>query len=182
MLTPTIGNVLPANVLWAADTGCFRNPETFSFVRYLRWLNDHAAEGDAERCLFATAPDVFGDARRTLERSIPTLPLIRDIGYPAAFIAQDGAEELPIPWDDLDALFVGGTDRYKSSEAMFELAREAKRRGKWIHQGRVNTRRRFRIMEAAGFDSADGTFLRYGPDTLRPRLERWPAASDGLGL
>ena len=59
------------------------------------------------RCLFATAPDVVGDAQATLRRAY-MLGWIRYAGLPAALVAQDGLEHLAIPWDDFDALFLGG--------------------------------------------------------------------------
>jgi hypothetical protein len=45
------------------------------------------------------------------------------------------------------------------------LGAETKRRGKWLHMGRVNSARRFAIAELMGCDSVDGTYLTYGPDT-----------------
>jgi hypothetical protein len=37
--------------------------------------------------------------------------------------------------------------------------RDARRRGKWVHMGRVNGLRRLRIALDFGVDSVDGTFL-----------------------
>lgn len=39
--------------------------------------------------------------------------------------------------------------------------------------GRVNSRTRLGIAEWFGCDSADGTYLAYGPDKNLPRLLRW---------
>jgi hypothetical protein len=177
MIIPRMGQRPPRGQLWAADTGCFRRPETFVFPAYLSWLNELAADDYAETCLFATAPDRVGDAAATLQHSIPTLPYIREVGYPAALVAQDGLETMTVPWDDFDALFIGGTNAWRRSEAVPALAAQAHEQGKWLHMGRVNGMRGIRYAESIGCDSVDGTFLRFGPDTNRPRLDGWMAES-----
>jgi hypothetical protein len=171
MRTPMIGNLLPSDRIWAADTGCFLQPDKHDDDKYISWLEKNAHAAD--RCLFATAPDVVGDAVATLARSLPMLGRIRAAGYRAALVAQDGIENTAIPWDEFDALFVGGTTEWKLSERSFELMAEAKRRGKWVHVGRVNSLKRLRRMEHAGADSADGTFVAFGPDVTIPRLKAW---------
>lgn len=170
MVTPEMGNAVDLTAsTWAADNGCFTHPERFDLERYLGWL----AARPPHTCLFATAPDVVGDAKATLERSAPVLPRLRALGYRAALVAQDGLEALPVPWDSFDVLFIGGSTAWKLSDAALELVREAKRRGKWVHVGRVNSYRRLRLFTDAGADSADGTFLAFGPSANLPRLEAW---------
>jgi hypothetical protein len=171
MHTPMMGNRVELGTVWAADTGCFGAPEKHTDDGYLRWLAARAAH--AGRCLFATAPDVVGDAAATLERSAPMLPRVRGAGFRAALVAQDGLESLDVPWDAFDALFVGGTTGWKLSEAAYRLVAEAKRRGKWAHMGRVNSWPRLRAAALSGYDSADGTFLAFGPDKNLPRLAGW---------
>lgn len=158
-------------VTWAADNACFANPQGFDLGRYLDWLRSMA--GWLETCLFATAPDVVGDAAATMARSTPTLPLIRAAGYRAAMVAQDGLEALPIAWDTFDALFIGGSTRWKLSQAAHGIAKEARARGKWTHMGRVNSYSRLRIAHDHACQSADGTFLRMAPDQNAPRMLRW---------
>lgn len=170
MLTPMMGNAIPA-APFAVDTGCFAAPEKFSTAGYIAWLWQRRRH--APRCLFASGPDVVGDAAATWERSAPVLPLIREMGYPAALVAQDGIQDGPIDWDAFDALFVGGTTAWKLSEATYALVREAKARGKWCHQGRVNSLRRLRAAALGGYDSADGTYLAFGPDVNLPKMRRW---------
>jgi len=171
MITPRMRQGPPAGQVWAADNGRFASPEEYTDELYLTWLARWAPE--APRCLFATAPDVVGDALATLELSLPMLWVIREQGYPAALVAQDGLEALRVPWADFDALFVGGTTAWKLGEAAHELAAEALRRQKHLHMGRVNSLRRLRIARAMGCHSVDGTFLRWGPDQNRPRLAAW---------
>jgi hypothetical protein len=152
--------------VWAADTGCFNSPEKYTDAGYLAWLGQRVVALD--RCLFATAPDVVGDAW-----SRHMLPRIRSLGYRAALVAQDGIEDIAIDWDAFDVLFVGGTTDWKLSERAIGVMADAKRRGKWVHAGRVNSLRRLRLMQMAGADSADGTFVAIAPRTNIPRMEAW---------
>jgi hypothetical protein len=173
--TPRQGNKRPAGVRWCADNGCFS--DKFDEPAWWAWLVANA--GDAADCSFAVAPDVVGDAVATLERSRPWLAKIRDLGYPVAFVAQDGIEETVIPWDEFDALFVGGSTEFKLGEVALEVILQAKRRGKYVHVGRVNSRKRFLAfaeLEVDGepaVDSVDGTFVTYAPKQNIHRLLSW---------
>lgn len=182
--TPKQGNRLPAGVAWCADNGCFGKGYPGDDV-WLGWLDSYTPE-ERSRCLFATAPDVVGDAAETLTRSAPWLPRIRALGYRAAFVAQDGLEFLSVPWDSFDVLFLGGVRQFhysrraglvatewKTGPHARQLAREAKRRGKWVHMGRANSEKRIRYAEAIGCDSADGTYLAFGPDVNLPNVLAW---------
>jgi hypothetical protein len=156
---------------WGADNGCFAQPHKFTMSGYLAWLRRMLPI--ANRCHFATAPDVVGDAAATWERSRPTLPQLRAAGYRAALVAQNGLEDMDVAWSEFDALFIGGDDAWKLSACAHSLVGEAKRRGKWVHMGRVNSLRRLQIAADFGCDSADGNFLAWGPDQNLPRLLRW---------
>ncbi len=170
MCTPAEGKTPASAAIWAADNGCFGRGYPGD-DKYLAWLRRHAIHAD--RCLFATAPDVMGDAAATLVRSAPFFPLIRELGYPAALVAQDGLQHLTVPWDTFDALFIGGTTEWKLSHHAVALMAEAKRRGKHVHVGRVNSKKRIIWAELCGADSVDGTFLTFGPDINLPRLRDW---------
>lgn len=201
--TPAQGRLRPRDVFWCADNGAFS--DRFDEAKWWKFLERNAY--DAGTCLFATAPDVVGNAAATLARSLPWLPKIRELGYPAALVAQNGIERLEVPWDSFDALFIGGcvecpdhgpapkaprTGRgawqkffcpvcsreifdWKLGPAVRELVTEAKRRGKHVHAGRVNSGRRYRYFRDLGCDSADGTFLIKGAEQNLPRLLRWLA-------
>ena len=167
--TPAQGNVRPDGVTWCADNGCFA--DSFNAEKWWSWLKRHADRAD--NCRFATAPDVVGDAVATLARSLPWLPKIRALGYPVAFVAQDGIGSTDVPWDEFDCLFIGGSTEFKLGAVARRYAVEAKARGKWVHMGRVNSLRRYRYAEAIGCDSVDGTFLVFGPEKNLPRLLGW---------
>lgn len=168
--TPAQGNALPLDVDWCADNGCFGTGYPGD-DGYLAWLARRVDR--VGRCGFATAPDVVGDAAATLARSAPMLPRIRALGYPAALVAQNGLEDLDVPWDTFDVLFIGGDTAWKLGGAAARLVREAKARGKGTHMGRVNSEVRLRYADRIGCDSADGTFLVFGPDKNLPRLLGW---------
>jgi hypothetical protein len=165
MITPRMGQRPFPGQAWAADNGRYASPEDYTDESYLAWL----AKMPAESCLFATAPDVVGDAAATIEMSTPMLSRIRAAGYRVAFVAQDGLELLTPPWSDFDVLFIGGSTEWKLGAHAARLVNEAKLRGKWVHMGRVNSLRRMKYAESIGCDSADGTFLRFRPSG-RPDL------------
>lgn len=172
--TPAQGNTRPPGVTWCADNGCFGKGYPGDRA-WFDWLAGNA--DDAGTCLFATAPDVVGDAVGTLRRSLPWMRAVRALGYPVAFVAQDGLEDLPppwsVPWPEFDVFFIGGSTEWKLGPAARGLVREARARGKRIHMGRVNSLRRFRYAEAIGCDSVDGTYLTFGPRTNLPKLLSW---------
>ena len=157
-------------VTWAADTGIF-GTVPFSLDRYLYKLEKWSS--CLEACAFATAPDVVADWPGTLQKSLPVIPAIKQLGYPVALVLQDGATSQTVPWHLLDAVFVGGTTRWKLSEAAYRLVAEANERNLWTHMGRVNSLRRLHAAVAAGYNSADGTYVAYGPDTNSQHLLAW---------
>jgi hypothetical protein len=188
IISPAQGNRLPAGSLFCVDNNCgpgkTGGPGTGypGDENYLGFLQDLAAAGhpdpcdpDRDMCMFAAAPDVLGDAGATLKRSQHMLEWIRYAGFRAALVAQDGLECLPVPFDDFDALFLGGSTSWKLGPAARGLAAAARRRGKWVHMGRVNSLRRLRYAARIGCHSADGTYLAFGPDTNLPRLLGWLA-------
>lgn len=153
--------------LWAADNGCFA--AKWDEHAWLRWLDvDHPRAG----CLFAVVPDVVADHEGTVERFHQHRASVTERRYPVAFVAQDGATPDNIPWADLDCLFIGGTTEWKMSPAAFSAADAARERGRWVHVGRVNSRSRYRAW-ADHADSADGTFLAFGPSKNAPKVAGW---------
>lgn len=173
--TPAQRRSRPPGLIWCADNGCFGKGYPGD-AKWFAWLESHAHE--AATCLFATAPDIVGDAAGTLARSAPFLPRIRALGYPAALVAQDGLESLQVPWDDFDVLFIGGSTEWKLGAAARVLTAEAKARGKWVHMGRVNSGKRYRYAHSIGCDSVDGTYLTFGPNKNLPKLLAWAAGME----
>lgn len=168
--TPAAGNRVLPGTEWIADNAVFAGKYPGD-AAYLAWLTGRVHL--AADCRFVVAPDVVGDAVATLALSAPMLPRIRALGFPVALVAQDGLEDLDVPWDDFDCLFIGGSTAWKLGAAARALIAEAHRRGKWVHMGRVNSRRRIQYAHHIGCDSVDGTFLAFGPDLRLPELCDW---------
>jgi hypothetical protein len=166
MTTPFIRNRLPEDRVFATDTGCFNQPQKHDDEKYLGWL----ADLPLDRCLFATAPDRFGDGVETLRVALPVLPRIRAVGVRAALVLQPGLEN--VPWSEVDAVFLGGPDWWQQSERAHALVGAARARGLWCHRGRVNSESRV-MGSIAMFDSVDGTFAAFGPDVNIPKMQRW---------
>lgn len=172
MTTPAQGNRIPDGAEYACDNGKFGKGWPGA-AAWFAWLTRTVTRYGADRCLWAVAPDVPFDAAGTLAESLPWLARIRELGIPAAFAAQDGCDLLGLPWDQLDVLFIAGSTEWKTGPVAEQLAREAKERGKAVHMGRVNSRLRLGIAEWFGCDTADGTYLAFGPDKNLPRLTGW---------
>lgn len=135
---------------WGIDNGAFAGFEEQAFMSLLKREWHHR-----EKCLFVTVPDVVASARRTLEvfeRWVKPLQ-----GWKLALACQDGQEHLPMPWDDIAAIFIGGSTKWKVSEHAAHIVRAAKLLGKHVHVGRVNDPDRWRHFEKLGADTADGT-------------------------
>lgn len=141
---------------WAADNDAFSKWDADKYRRMLDAIQPIPG------CLFVTAPDVVGDAAATLSQFHEWKPTLQAVGQPVALVSQDGLDDPP--WDEFDALFVGGTSQWKLGEPSAELVREAKRRGKWVHMGRVNSFRRVTYAKALGCDSIDGTQFSWWKD------------------
>ena len=164
-----------AGIPWAADNDAFGG---FGDEEEARWHEMLERIRGVPGCLFAAAPDVVGDALRTTYLYEEYAPLILRYGLPCAYVAQEGLADLGgPPWGSLDALFIGGaTDEFKLWEYVEGLVAEARRRGKHVHMGRVNSARRFRYAKSIGCDSVDGTqFSQWRATYLRDGLA-WAAA------
>lgn len=175
MLTPTLGAykwaLLERVKAFGCDNGCYSRGEEFDLDRYLAWLS--TLTWAREKCLFATGPDVMGNALATWERSREVLPRIRDLGLPAALVAQDGIERMTIEWDVFDVLFLGGSTEFKLHPDRERLVSQAKARGKWVHMGRVNSLQRLRLAHDWGCDSADGNAIGFCPTQNLPKVLNW---------
>ena len=135
---------------FAIDNGAFSHFDRRAFESLLE-----RSKPDRDRCLFVTVPDVVGSARRTLEcwehwhLELPAWPL--------AFVAQDGCEDITIPWEHMAAVFIGGTTDFKMSVAAAQIIKAAQIIGCHTHVGRVNTPDRWLHFERLGVDTCDGS-------------------------
>jgi hypothetical protein len=155
LLTP-LSNFALGDGPFAIDNGGFTRFDAGAFRRLLT-----KCRNAVERCLFVAVPDVVGSARRTLETFDIWNPLLD--AWPRALVAQDGLEDLPIPWQHISSVFIGGTTTWKESQAACAIIKAAQIAGKHVHVGRVNTIRRFRKFDELGCDTCDGSgVVRFG--------------------
>lgn len=137
---------------WGIDNGGFAGFDEKAFLALLK-----REEHRRNQCLFVAAPDIVGAAQRTIELFGLWKPKLE--GWPVAFVCQDGQEHLPIPWNDIAAVFIGGTTNWKCSVHVEQIIKTAKIFGKYVHAGRVNSPQRFSHFEELGVDSCDGNGL-----------------------
>lgn len=134
-LRTPLTNYARAECEYGLDNGCFVGLDLRAWLRLVE-------QARTDRPVFVTLPDVVGDAARTQE-------LFEHFkrhteGLPRALVLQDGIERTRIPWDDIVAVFIGGSDRFKHSPEAIAAAKAAKMLGKHVHVGRVNTAARAR--------------------------------------
>jgi hypothetical protein len=134
---------------WAIDNGGYTALDIPAFISLLS-----REEPRRDQCLFVAAPDVVGSARRTLELFEHWKVKLK--GWRVALVCQDGQEDLPIPWSEIDAVFIGGSTNWKCGPHAEHIIRAAKALEKWVHIGRINTPGRFEHFEKLGADSCDG--------------------------
>lgn len=147
---------------WAGDLGALQGPD------YVKKINLSAVADwlpvmrpYKTQCLFLAGGDVVGDADATLETYAEFEHYFTD--WPLAYVAQNGAEDLPIP-PDCAAVFIGGDTEWKESMAAVSVIKRAQAMGKHIHIGRVNWGRRYRLFAMlAGSEhfTCDGTRTRF---------------------
>jgi hypothetical protein len=162
-------------ILWAADNAAFSGFEEAPWARMLEKI------ARVPGCLFAVAPDVVSDSRATADMFDRYAPMILDAALPVAWVAQDGATPADIPIEAA-AVFIGGSDSYKLGAQARRVVREAKRRGLWVHVGRVNTYRRLRYCQSIGADSVDGTKWSRFRDTYLPGCLELLSGGEQLAL
>lgn len=164
LLTP-LTNYRHFGGVFAIDNGAFSSFDAVKFSRVLE-----RQESNKDQCLFVTCPDIVGAGQRSIELYKQRKRWIPE-GWKCAMVVQDGAESIEIPWGDMDAVFIGGNDPWKDSQAVVDIVRTAKILGLWVHVGRVNTPKRFDHFKSLGADSCDGSGIaKY--DHMLERIEK----------
>ena len=141
---------------YGLDNGCFAHFRKSDWLRLV-------AEAEITRPLFVCAPDIVGDAVRTLDLFDAFKQQLS--GLPLALVLQDGIGQHRIPWHEISAVFVGGSDQFKISAECFNCIKAAKYLNKWVHIGRVNTPERVDNFLNIG-DSLDGSGISRRDDKL----------------
>jgi hypothetical protein len=166
-----------SGVPWAADNDALAGVQPDAYLRML----DAIARAPRDQLKFVAAPDavertangIHGSWEGTLWLWRCWRPALVARGLPPAIVLQDGATPDTVPWDELAAVFVGASTRWKLSRSAELLVRIARARGLWAHVGRVNTMGRLARVEAMGAHSFDGSqFSRWPQRYLPPFLAR----------
>lgn len=167
-----IDTVARSGMPWGADNDALAgvNPDA-----YLRML-DVIARSPRDQLKFVAAPDavertpegIVGSWEGTLWLWRCWRPALVARELPPAIVLQDGATPETVPWDELAAVFVGASTRWKLSRTAELLVRMARARGLWVHIGRVNTFGRLARVEAMGAHSFDGSQFSKFPDKYIP--------------
>lgn len=176
---PSIAETVADGITIAADNDGFGGVDFEAFERMLEALEPYA-----ESVKFVTVPDVVCDARGTFTLWGEWAPKVRARGLTPALVLQNGMvasadgvrfEHDVIAWDEIGAVFVGGDDDYKQGVDVALIVLAARKIGRWVHVGRVNTVRRLRHAMALGADSVDGSGWAKFRDAMLPRYTRWIA-------
>lgn len=155
--------VLDMGCPWMLDNGAFTG---FDESRFFQQLGKYVKYSGT--CIGVVVPDKPFNWPLTLEMFQRYHEPIRANGFPVALATQNGADPKHIPWSDVDVLFIGGDHEHKRSEAHW-LAWHAKKHGKWVHVGRVQSGRRI-MQHFQWADSADGTTHKHHPTQQDPGI------------
>lgn len=144
--TPLTNYARAPGIPYGLENGCFVE---FNEPAWLRLV----AQAELDPPVFVTLPDIVGDAARTIElfHEFKSLVIAR-----RALVLQDGIRRSSIPWAELDAVFIGGSDEFKFGREAMNAAKTAKLLKRWVHVGRVNTASRVRNWRGLA-DSIDGS-------------------------
>lgn len=201
LCTPQGGSP-PEEGTWAADSGCFTLGERFSLDRYLNWLDRMEPHkdrclfapapdvvGDHGATVLRSAPVLpqirargyraaFVAQNGATPENTPWGTF--DVLFVGGSLECDSScrytYDLPhppvrgerCPWCD------EMMTEWKLSRAAQILCDAAKEKGLWIHVGRVNSAKRYRfVRDVLHADSADGTYLSFGPAVNLSRLRCW---------
>lgn len=149
------------------DNGMFTEAgrASFSWGKYEKMVKVALAQEKREvldQLHFFTVPDQPFDWEKTMKKfkeHAADVKRLRGWGAPVAICIQNGATISSVPWGDVDVIFIGGNDEYKTGEDAKAITAEAKKLGKGVHMGRVNNLKRINKGSEWGVDTADGTYL-----------------------
>lgn len=166
-----IQDLASCGLWWAADNDALNGFDVDAYLAMLDTIRQH----DTGRLLFVAAPDAAemtpDGVRSSWEGTLWLWKSWRRAlaarGLPLAIVLQDGATADTVPWGELSAVFLGGSDSFKDGPQAAQLLIEARRRGLWRHVGRINTQRRERLLWPI-CGSFDGTQYSRWPDTHIP--------------
>jgi len=168
MVPPQSSYITNMDIVWGMDNGRFVcldfdkrtwHPDRWDRDSFMRMIE---RKRDIPGNKFVVAPDVLLNAQATTTEYQQWHEIIREQGYPVAYSIQDGITHNLVPWDTMDALFVGGSNKVKFSKTCRAIVHEAKARGMWVHWGRASTAGFINYAKTIGCDSVDSSaFARF---------------------
>ena len=149
------------------DNGMFTEAgqKNFSWPKYEKIVKTALAQEKREvldQLHFFTVPDQPFDWVATMKKfreHTDQVKKLRSWGAPVAICIQNGATISNVPWGEVDVIFIGGNDEYKTGPDAQAITVEAKKLGKGVHMGRVNNLKRMNKGSEWGVDTADGTYV-----------------------
>lgn len=169
-----IGAIARAGQPWGADNDALAGVNPDAYLHMLDAIaaapHDHLRFVAAPDAVERTADGIVGSWEGTCWLWRCWRPALIARGLPPAMVLQDGATPDTVPWEELSAVFVGASTRWKLSRTAEILVRMARARGLWTHIGRVNTMGRVARAEAMGAHSIDGSQFSRWPQKYIPRF------------
>lgn len=119
-------------------------------------------------------PDVVCDKDATIENWYRRAPELRKLGWPLAFVVQNGMVKEDVP-AGADVVFVGGSTEWKWGTVTYWCQHFPR-----VHVGRVNTEKLLWQAHRAGAESCDGSGWFRGDRAQLDGLWYYLADSEGL--
>lgn len=176
-LTPRTGNSLKTldGLVYGCDNAAFNK---FDEAKFFKMLNKIKGQNTK----FVCCPDVVGNGQKTLELFEKWYVIIKEYNLPVAIVLQDGMRLNDIPFEKIDSVFIGGTDKFKLGTEVREIVRMAKLNNKWVHMGRVNSNKRLEYAFSIGCDSVDGSGYSMFPEKKIPDALKFLHELDNRGI
>tara|TARA_R110000765_G_scaffold77819_3_gene152973 strand:+ start:271 stop:876 length:606 start_codon:yes stop_codon:yes gene_type:complete len=160
LLTPLTGYKRCEEV-FGIDNGGFSGAKPKGFARIIKRQWEFRGN-----CVFAAVPDKIENHKETLAMWEDYNHLAD--GYKKAFVIQDGFDGWP---DNADAIFLGGSTKFKDSYEAEQIVKEALKNNMHVHIGRVNTFYRFYHFHCMGAHTCDGSGVSIYNDSFQKLLE-----------
>lgn len=157
---------LEQGCLFGADNDCFKGFDKLKYEKMIEILPR------VEKLKYVTVPDCVGNFEETIKLFDDWYKLLKNEQLPLAFVLQDNMPISEIPFDKVSSIFIGGSTDYKLSKEVANIVSMSKEKTKWVHMGRVNSKKRIRYAHKIGCDSVDGTgFSMFANTHIPPALE-----------
>ena len=163
------------------DNGCFTADSLDAWNLAEQRFIDLTYRLNPRNVAFVASPDRVADAEMTLELFHGWRSHFCHLGLRTALVLQDGMTEQDVPWSALEAVFVGGTDQYKFSPDSYRICQRAKQLEKWVHFGRVNSKRKRALADDFHADSVDGLQWSFYTQKYLAQGVEWTKSIKGQG-